>query len=116
LDGLLQPGKHIEDFDRTENQAIFVEVIQAGLAQADSVEAPEPRDRQRRHGKGVVEFVVVLAPVDFRSRGPVVRALDCLALKVKIIQAHIMRPERVVRWRDPDPIEIKANPLACFVL
>jgi hypothetical protein len=49
-------------------------VIRAGLAQADSAETPGPRDRKCLHSQKVVEVAVVLAPVDFRSRGAVVRA------------------------------------------
>jgi hypothetical protein len=82
LDGLLQPGNCPEDLEGTENQAIGATVIPTGLAQADPAEAPGPRDCKCLHGKPGVEVAVALAPVDFRPRSPVVRALARPALQM----------------------------------
>jgi hypothetical protein len=72
LGGLLQLGYHPEEFEGAENQLIVAVVILADLAQADLLEILGPRDRKCFHCVLAVEVAVVLAPVDFRPRNPVV--------------------------------------------
>jgi hypothetical protein len=90
LDGLLQPGNRAEDLECAENQIIIALVIQVDLAQGDPPETPEPRDCKCLHGWLVVEVTVVLAPVNFRPRSLVFRALDCPALQVTPIRAFVV--------------------------
>jgi hypothetical protein len=87
-------------------------VILADLAQADHAEAPRPLYRKRLHDQVAVEVAVVLIPVDFRPRGPVIRALDRPCLQIILITS----PDRVGRWRDLERLEVPGNPLARFPL
>jgi hypothetical protein len=75
LGGLLHPGNRPEDLEGADNQDIVAAVILTGLTQAHPAEAPGPRDCKCPHCPLGVEVTVVLAPVDFRPRGSVVRSL-----------------------------------------
>jgi hypothetical protein len=115
LHRLLQPGNRAEDLEGTEKQIIVAGVVRTGLAQTDSAAAPESRDCKRLHGPLAVEVAVVLAPVNFRPRGAVVRALDRPALQVIVIRTIAVRRNCAVRWLDPERLEVTANPLVRFV-
>jgi hypothetical protein len=58
----------------------------------------------------------VVAPVDFRPRRPVIRDFDHPALQGIAIRISEEQLDRVVRWREPEPLEIPANPLVRWVL
>jgi hypothetical protein len=105
VDGLLQPSHHPEELEGVENQVIVAPAIRASLAQADPPETLGPRDHKRCHSLVVVEVAVVLAPVNFRPRSPIVRALDRSALQ----RTPTASPDRVLPGLDPEDLEIKAN-------
>jgi hypothetical protein len=82
----------------------------------DLVKAPGPHYNKRLHRIRSVEVAAVLAPVDFRQRGPVVRTLDCPALQMTVIRTTVEYPDRAVRGLDPEHLEVSANPLVRFAI
>jgi hypothetical protein len=105
LDALLQTSDSTEEFEGAENQEIVAPMIRAGLTQADPPETPKLRDRKRFHSPLVVKIVVILAPIDFGPPITAVRAVDRPALQMVLIASLY----RVLRWLDPEGLEIKAN-------
>jgi hypothetical protein len=116
LDIFLQPGKQAENLEGVDKDVIVAGRIGSGLAQVDHPKTPGRRDRKCLHNLCVIEVAVVLAPVDFRAGRPVVLALDCPALQMTPIQLLVPCMDYLGHWLDPDGLEVKANPLARFVL
>jgi hypothetical protein len=111
LGALLQPVNRPEELEGKQLQVTVATVIWVGLAQAGHPEAPGPRDRKHFHNHPLVKVAVILMPVDFCPRSPVVQAFDRPALQMIIITSV----DRVADWLDPDGLEVKANPLVRFV-
>jgi len=118
LESLVHPGSRSKELEGDGNQDISAAVTSGRLAQAGPPKAPRPRDLRPLQGTAGVEIVIVLVPVDShqQTHDTAIRVLNDPRLHIAAIEASVEHPGQVMRRLDYEHLEVKANPLAPFVV